>query len=85
MAAETTIIQEQLNKSNSNFEARVEEELKECQGVKSELLENVSRLEGEDMAHQLELDAGGQALVNQTGELEAELKKKENLINRMKA
>ena len=43
---------------------QVEEELKECQGVKSELLENVSWLEGVDTACQLELDAGGQALVN---------------------
>ena len=64
--AETTITQEQLNECNSNFEARVkgdlkqvEEELKECQGVKSELLENVSRLEGVDTACQMELDAGG--------------------------
>ena len=33
----------------------------------------------------MELDAGGQALENHTGELEAELKKKEEVVNRMKA
>ena len=55
--AETQILQEQIDECNSNFEARVrrdveqmEEELNECQGVKNELLENVSWLEGVDMA-----------------------------------